>query len=231
MTIDTAMVLAAGLGTRMRPLTETCPKPLLPVAGRSMIDRALDHVAAAGLSRAVVNLHYLAPMLRAHLAERAMPQITLTEEDPILETGGGVVHALPHLGSAPFAVLNSDSIWAGGNPLDDLLAAWRPGEMAALLLLVPRAAARAYTRPGDFRLEGARPVRRGGAETAPYVYSGAQIISPDAFVGVPEGAFSLNIIWDRLLAEDRVRAVVYQGAWVDVGTPEGLAAADAALGA
>ena len=162
----TAMILAAGLGTRMRPLTNTCPKPLLPVAGRPMIDLVLDHAAEVGVRRAVVNLHYLGAMIRAHLAGRTAPEILFSEEQPvILETGGGIVRALPLLGAAPFYTVNSDAVWAGPNPLAVLAAAWDPGRMDALLLLVPRERARGYTRPGDFFLaaEGAAPARRGAA--------------------------------------------------------------------
>jgi MurNAc alpha-1-phosphate uridylyltransferase len=226
------MVLAAGLGTRMRPLTEGCPKPLLPLAGRPMIDLSLDLAAAAGVRRAVVNLHYLAHMIRAHLEARRTPEIVFSEEQPeILDTGGGIARALPLLGAAPFHVLNSDSVWLGPNPLEVLARAWDPARMDALLLLVARERARAYVRPGDFFLdaEGDTPRRRGLSGAAPYVYSGAQIIAPGAFAGVPGGAFSVNLVWDRLLPEGRLAAVTYPGAWVDVGTPAGLVEAEAAL--
>ena len=226
------MVLAAGLGTRMGVLTAACPKPLLPLGGRPMIDLALDRCAAAGVGRAVINLHYLGHMIRAHLAARETPEVVFSEETPeILETGGGVAQALPLLGPAPFYVVNSDSVWLGPNPLDMLARAWDPGRMEALLLLVPRERARAYVRPGDFYLdaEGGPPRRRGPRETAPLVYSGAQIIAPGAFAGAPEGAFSVNLVWDRLLAAGRLAAVVYPGGWIDVGTPAGLVEAEAAL--
>ena len=229
---DTAMVLAAGLGTRMGPLTAHCPKPLLPLAGRPMIDLALDLCAAAGVARAVVNLHYLGHMIRAHLAARAAPAVTFSEETPgILDTGGGIAHALPLLGPAPFHVVNSDSVWLGPNPLDVLARAWDPAAMDALLLLVPRERARAYVRPGDFSLaaEGGAPRRREAGETAPLVYSGAQIVAPAAFADAPGGAFSMNLVWDRLIAAGRLAAVTYSGGWVDVGTPAGLVEAEAAL--
>ena len=229
---ETAMILAAGLGTRMRPLTDTRPKPLLPLRGRPMIDLALDHAAAAGVRRAVVNLHYLGGMVRDHLARRAAPEILFSEEQPeILDTGGGIAHALPLLGAAPFHAVNSDAVWVGPNPLAVLAAAWAPARMDALLLLVPRGRARSYTRPGDFFLsgEGDAPTRRGDAEAAPLVYSGAQIIAPGSFANAPSGAFSLNLIWDALLARGRLAAVTYPGIWVDVGTPAGLAVAESAL--
>ncbi|MCH8169253.1 MAG: nucleotidyltransferase family protein [Proteobacteria bacterium] len=227
---DTAMILAAGLGTRMRPLTETCPKPLLPLGGRPMIDLALDHAAAAGVRRAVVNLHYLGGMIRDHLAGREAPEILFSEEQPeILGTGGGIAQALPLLGAAPFYTVNSDAVWVGPNPLETLAAAWEPARMDALLLLVPRERARSYTRAGDFFLpgEGDVPVWRGESEAAPMVYSGASIIAPWVFDDAPRGPFPL---WEALTAWDRVAAVSYPGDWVDVGTPAGLAEAQAALG-
>lgn len=232
--MDTAMVLAAGFGTRMGALTEDRPKPLLPVAGRPLIDHALDAAAGAGLTRAVVNLHYRGDQIRAHLAARGAPSVAFSEEQPeILDTGGGVVHALPLLGDRPFAVLNSDAVFAGPNPVRALLAAWVPGRMDALMLLVRTARTRAYTRAGDFFLDadGAAPVRRGGAASAPLVFTGAQILSPRALDGAPVGPFSLNLIWDRLLAAGRLAAIAYAGEWVDVGTPEGLDEAGRALAA
>jgi MurNAc alpha-1-phosphate uridylyltransferase len=223
------MILAAGLGTRMRPLTNTCPKPLLPLGGGAMIDLALDHAVAAGVRRAVVNLHYLGGMIRDHLAGRAAPEILFSDEQPeILDTGGGIAQALPLLGAAPFYTVNSDAVWVGPNPLAVLAAAWEPGRMDALLLLVPRERARSYTRPGDFFLpsEGDVPIWRGESEAAPMVYSGAQIIAPGVFANGPRGRFP---VWDALTAWDRVAAVSYPGVWVDVGTPAGLAEAEAAL--
>ena len=229
---SSAMILAAGFGTRMGALTKTTPKPLLKVAGRAMLDHVLDHCAAVGVNRAVVNLHYLGGQIRTHLAARREPTIAFSEEMPvILDTGGGVKQALPSLGSDPFYVANSDSIWVGPNPLESLARAWAPEKMDALLLLVSVDSARAYTRAGDFHLEAdlEAPVRRGNADRAPFIYSGAHILAPGVMADAPEGAFSLNLIWDRLLAAGRLKAVVYPGAWVDVGTPDGLAAADAAL--
>jgi len=226
---SSAMILAAGLGTRMRPLTDTCPKPLLPLLGRPMIDLALDHAERAGVRRAVVNLHYLGGMIREHLAGRSAPEILFSEEQPeILDTGGGIAQALPLLGAAPFYAVNSDAIWVGPNPLEALAAAWEPARMDALLLLVPRERARSYTRPGDFFLpsEGGVPVWRGKSEAAPLVYTGASIIAPGVFADAPRGPFPL---WQALTVWDRVAALTYAGGWVDVGTPAGLAEAEAAL--
>lgn len=226
--IDVVMVLAAGLGTRMRPLTLTRPKPLIAVGGRALIDRALDVVTGAGVPRAVVNLHYLGDMLRAHLVGRKVPQIGFSDEtDLLLDTGGGVVRALPQLGPV-FGILNSDAIWTGANPLLTLAGAWDAGAMDGLLLVVPRERAVNYTRSGDFDLVGGLPVRR-GATDASHVYTGAAIMTAAAFTGAPPGPFSLNLVWDRLLAQGRLGAVEHPGAWVDVGTPDGIAAAEAAL--
>jgi N-acetyl-alpha-D-muramate 1-phosphate uridylyltransferase len=231
--IDTAMILAAGFGTRMGELTRDRPKPLLPVAGRALIDHALDMADEAGIRRAVVNLHYRGEQVRAHLARRQAPEVAFSEEPEILDTGGGIVRALPLLGARPFAVLNSDAVFAGPNPLRALADAWAPERMEALMLLVPVARARAYTRAGDFFLpaDGATPARRGKAAAAPLVFTGAQILSPAALGDAPAGPFSLNLVWDRLLAAGRLAAVTYPGEWVDVGTAQGLAEADRVLAA
>ncbi|HET7409925.1 MAG TPA: nucleotidyltransferase family protein [Paracoccaceae bacterium] len=231
MSLGTAMVLAAGFGTRMGELTRERPKPLLPVAGRALIDHALDAAAEAGIRRAVVNLHYRGDQIGAHLAGRRAPEVVFSLEPEILDTGGGIARALSLLGDGPFAVLNSDAVFIGPNPIRALLAGWQPDRMDALMLLVPIGRARAYTRAGDFFLaaDGATPVRRGEAASAPLVYAGAQILSPAALAGAPEGAFSLNLVWDRLIAAGRLAALAYRGDWVDVGTPQGLAEADRLL--
>lgn len=227
---STAMVFAAGFGTRMGALTRDCPKPLLPAGGTTLIDHTLDQLAEAGVSRAVVNLHYLGDRIRRHLSGRARPGIVFSEETPeILDTGGGIVHALDALGPDPFVTINADTVFVGTNPVGILAEAWQAAALDALLLLVPREATLGYTRPGDFFLDGAVPRRRGDAPSAPYVYAGAQIIRAEVFAGVPAGVFSLNRVWDRLLAAGRLGAAVYPDTWVDVGTPEGLALADDAL--
>ncbi len=228
-----ALVLAAGFGTRMGALTQRTPKPLLRVGGRALIDHALDRCVEAGVPRAVVNLHHLGDRIRAHLTGRARPAIAFSEERPaILDTGGGARAALQAglLGLEPFYTLNSDALWTGPAPLPALAGCWEPERMDALLLLVRREDATAYTRAGDFTLgPDGRPARRGAAQAAPFVHTGAQIIRPEAFAGAPGGAFSMNLIWDRLIEAGRLCAVVHQGGWVDVGTPAGLAAAEAAL--
>lgn len=225
-----AMVLAAGFGTRMGALTGKTPKPLLRVAGRALIDHALDHLAAAGVARAVVNLHYRGAQIRAHLADRTAPEIVFSEEAEILETGGGAALALPLLGPDAFYTMNADAVWTGPAPLPALAAGWDGTRMAARLLLVPREAAIGHAGAGDFFMdETGKLTRRGSAPAAPYVFTGAQIISPEAFKDAPPGAFSTNLIWDRLIAEGRLFGAVHGGGWVDVGTPEGLRLAEDAL--
>lgn len=226
-----AMVLAAGFGTRMRHLTQNRPKPLIEVAGKAMIDRALDHLAVAGVADAVVNLHYFGDQIREHLSKRDDIGLQFSVEHPeVLETGGGILQALPMLGPRPFLVMNSDAIWAGPNPILPLCNAWDPETMDALLLCVPKAQAKGYSRAGDFFLEGRRLRRRNEAAAAPYVYTGVQIIKPECFEGLAPGKFSLNVVWNRLIAEGRgIHGLVYDGAWCDVGTPEGIAEAEEAL--
>jgi MurNAc alpha-1-phosphate uridylyltransferase len=228
--ISHAMVLAAGLGLRMRPITLHTPKPLVAVAGRTMLDRALDHMDRAGVRHLVVNTHWLADRVRDHLAAR--PDITLSHEDELLETGGGVAKALPHLGEDAFFVANSDIIWTdGATPaLARLAEAWIDGSMDALLLLQPVENAVGYESKGDFFLgTDGRPVRRGNAESAPFLFSGVQILHPRLFAGAPSGKFSLNILYDKALAAGRLFALVHDGAWYHVGTPDALPEVEALL--
>ncbi len=227
----TAMVLAAGLGTRMRPLTNDRPKPLIEAAGRALIDRSLDCVEEIGVTRAVVNLHYFPEMVRGHLAGRDTPRIEYSDETgELLETGGGIVRALPLLGNDPFVVINSDNIWLGASALQPLIDAWQPDKMDVLLLMVPVETAIGYTRSGDFSLDDdQRLIRRGSRPSAPLVFSGAQIIKPSAFESAPEGPFSLNVVWDKIIASGRASGVVHHGGWCDVGTPDGLRLAEAAV--
>lgn len=224
-----AMVFAAGFGTRMGALTRDRPKPLLPVAGRSLIDRTLDLAEAAGVTRAVVNLHYRGAMLRDHLAARRHPALAFSDEtEAILETGGGLKAALPLLGPGPVVTLNADAVFTGPNPVAALLAGGLPAGGAARLLLVPRAAAAGHAGPGDFFLdEGGTLRRRGTAPEAPFVYTGAQVIDPDSVARWPGRAFSLNPVWDALIETGRLTGTVHAGGWVDVGTPQGLALAEA----
>lgn len=224
-----AMIFAAGLGLRMGALTRDRPKPLLPVGGRALIDHALDLVRGAGIARIVVNAHAHADQLEAHLG-RTAPEARVAREPERLETGGGLKAALPRLGPGPVFTLNADMVWRGPNPLALLAEAWDGARMAALLALVPRAAALGHPGRGDFEIDAeARLARRGAAAEAAFVYAGAQVIDPAALDGFPPGVFSLNAVWDALLHDGRLFGLVYPGAWVDVGRPEGLALAEAEL--
>jgi MurNAc alpha-1-phosphate uridylyltransferase len=228
MTPRAAMIFAAGLGTRMGELTRARPKPLIEVAGRPLIDHALALVRAAGVGRVVVNTHAHAEQMRAHLA-RVAPDVLISHEPERLETGGGLKRARPLLGEGPVFTLNADMVWRGGNPLETLAAAWRPG-MGALLCLVPRAAAVGHAGAGDFFLgPDGRLARRGAAAEAEFVYAGAEIIELSALDGFDADAFSLNPVWDALNADGRLHGVVHRGGWVDVGRPEGIALAEAEL--
>ncbi len=227
---DRAMVLAAGLGRRMRAYSDEIPKPLVPVAGRCLIDHALDRLAEAGVAVAVVNTHYRAEMIADHLAGRTRPRVEISHEPELLETGGGVVRALPRLGGGAFYVVNSDALWRdGGTPaLRRLADAWDDDPMDALLLLHPVDADSGYAGAGDFFLEpDGRLRRRGGAARAPSLFAGVQILQPPLFRDAPAGAFSLNVVYDRALAAGRLWGLVHDGLWVHVGSPEGVARAEA----
>lgn len=230
---DTAMVLAAGMGTRMRPLTDNQPKPMVSVAGKPLIDHALDKLADAGVARAVVNVHYLADVLEAHLAERTgAPEIVISDErELLLETGGGISHADALLPD-PFFCLNSDNIWIDG-PLDafhELSRFWDADKMDALLLLVPHDGAHNFAGKGDFNLlEDGCVSRRGEADHAPYIYTGIQLISKRLMRDAPEGPFSTNIVWDRAIEEGRLYGVPFAGQWFEVGTPQSILPTEEAL--
>jgi MurNAc alpha-1-phosphate uridylyltransferase len=219
------MIFAAGFGTRMGALTADRPKPLIPVAGRPLIDHALDVAAGAGAGRIVVNTHYLAGQMAAHLAGTGV-RIS-HEPGPILETGGGLRHALPLLGPGPVAILNSDGIWTGANPLAELAAAWDGSRMETLLLLLPMDQTLGHTAKGDFRLTAGRISRGSGGED--HVYIGASIIAPDRLAGIETQAFSLNLVWDQMIAAGTAFGLVHRGGWCDVGHPEGILAAERLL--
>ena len=229
----TAMVLAAGFGERMRPLTDRMPKPLVPVAGRPLIDHVLDRLAAAGIKRAVVNVHYLADLLERHLAGRKRPGIVISDERAkLLDTGGGVVKALAQLGAAPFFHLNSDTIWIDGvKPnLTRLADAFDPATMDALLLLAPTASSIGYAGRGDYAMApDSRLRRRPEREVAPHVYAGAALLRPELFAGAPDGAFSLTRLFDRAAEAGRLHGLRLEGVWMHVGTPEAIAQAEAAI--
>jgi MurNAc alpha-1-phosphate uridylyltransferase len=226
----TAFVLAAGLGTRMRPLTDTVPKPMVPLKGRPLIDRVLDRLAAAGIARAVVNLHYLADVLAAHLATRARPAIVLSDErDALLDTGGGVVRAMPLIGGEPFLIHNSDSVWNEGSVsnLARLFAAWDEARMDSLMLLADRATSLGYEGEGDFLLAAdGRLARRPRGATAPYVFTGVSIAHPRLMAGAPAGPFSLNRQWDAAIRTGRLHGLLLDGRWMHVGTPAALQEAE-----
>ena len=218
------MLFAAGFGTRMGALTADRPKPLVEVAGRPMIDRALDLVDAYGSEKVVANLHYKSDMLRAHLAGR---DIGFSEEYPeILETGGGLRAALPLLGTGPVMTLNTDAIWSGPNPLQILAKAWDPERMDALLICVPRDSAVGHSGTGDFLSDEQGRLRRGPGA----IYGGAQIVNPDGLHAIEQDAFSLNLLWDRMLRDGRLFGIGYPGQWCDVGRPEGIALAERMIG-
>ena len=213
-----AMIFAAGFGTRMGDLTKETPKPMLPLAGRPMIDHAVTLVRDAGIARIVANTHYLHDRIAPHL--HALGVEVLHETPEILETGGGLKAALPALGPGPVLTMNPDAAWTGPNPVEALLSAWRP-EMRALLLLVPLSAAHKTREDGDFSLEQGEVRRKG-----PYLYTGAEIIGTDALGSIPDPAFSLNRYWDLLAATGPLHGIVHDGMWCDIGHPEGLAAAE-----
>ena len=223
---DTAMVMAAGLGKRMRPLTATQPKPMVRVAGKPLIDHTLDRLADAGVPKAVVNVHYLADALEAHLASRAMPRVTISDErDALLETGGGLVRALPHLPD-PFFCLNADNIWLDGprSAFHDLSRRWNPEEMDALLLVVPHARAINFRGEGDFTMDPlGRLTRRQPGRVAPFIYTGIQLVSHRLLREAPSGAFSTNLLWDRAAREGRLYGTSFTGLWFEVGTPQAIA--------
>lgn len=223
---DSAMVMAAGLGKRMRPLTATMPKPLVRVGKGTLIDHALDHLAAAGVGRAIVNVHYLADALEAHLAKRKRPQVIISDERAqLLETGGGLVRARSLIDRPHFFCLNSDAMWSDGpvGALERLAREWREDAMDALLLLVPHARARHHGGRGDFHMdaEGRLGWRKAG-RVAPYIFTGIQLLSDRLLDGAPEGPFSTRVLWDRAMQDGRLFGAVHDGLWYDVGTPAAI---------
>jgi MurNAc alpha-1-phosphate uridylyltransferase len=228
----TAMLLAAGLGTRMRPLTEQTPKPLLSLGGRPLIDHALERLAEAGVATVVVNAHWRAERIEAHLADRKQPRTVLLHEAALLETGGSVKAALGRLGPRPFFVVNGDAFWLDGPvpALRRLIAAFDPAAVDAVLLLHRSFQVRADVGFGDFALDPLGvPRRRREREIVPYIYAGLQLIAPALLAGTPEGKFSMNQAWDTALAAGRLRAVVHDGLWFHLSTPMDLAEAEAIL--
>jgi len=230
----TAMVMAAGLGKRMRPLTATRPKPLVEVAGKAMLDHVLDRLRAAGVERIVVNVHYLADAVEAHLKKSAKDlDVAISDERQLLlETGGGLKKALPLIEGDPFLAVNSDNFWVDGptDALKLLASHWVDARMDALLLLVPHARAGNHSGLGDFRMDAAgRLTRRTKGKVAPFVYTGIQILSKRLLDDAPDGVFSTNILWDHAIKQGRCFGVVHQGLWFDVGTPGAIKATEQAL--
>jgi N-acetyl-alpha-D-muramate 1-phosphate uridylyltransferase len=228
-----AMVLAAGLGVRMRPLTDTKPKPLIEVGGKALIDHVLDRLAAADIVETVVNVHYLADQIETHLETRRAPKVVISDERGVLlDTGGGVVKALPLLGQDPFFLVNSDTIWIEGvqGNLARLASSFDQQRMDALLLVAPTAGSIGYGGRGDFVMtpEG-RLIRRAERDVAPFVYAGTALISPQLLVGAPAGAFSLNRMFDRAIESERLYGLRLEGTWMHIGTPDAIEAAEAAI--
>jgi MurNAc alpha-1-phosphate uridylyltransferase len=222
--VTRAMIMAAGLGTRMRPLTDDRPKPMVTVHGKTLIDHALDRLVVAGVTMVVVNIHYKAAMLREHLAMRRDIEIRYSDESgELLGTGGGVARAMPNFAGEPFFILNSDSVWVEG--YEPALAAmqrlWEPERMDGLLLLAAMTTAMGYEGTGDFVLDAEGHIGRVKEHYAsPYAYPGVQIVHPRLFADAPEGAFSTNVMWDRAIARGRLFGTRLDGVWIHVGTPE-----------
>jgi MurNAc alpha-1-phosphate uridylyltransferase len=228
-----AMVLAAGLGVRMRPLTDHMPKPLVPVAGRALLDHVLDRLGEAGVDEAVVNVHYLPDQIIDHVASRAHPRVVISDErDQVLGTGGGVVKALPLLGNAPFFHVNADTMWIDGvRPnLARLAEAFDPARMDIMLLMAPTTSSIGYGGRGDYAMlaDGALRKRR-EYQVVPFVYAGAAILSPSLFADAPPGEFSLTRMFDHANEQERLFGLRLDGVWMHVGTPDAVHAAEAAL--
>jgi MurNAc alpha-1-phosphate uridylyltransferase len=226
------MVLAAGHGTRLRPLTDRTPKPMVPVNGKMLIDHTLDRLAAFGIERAVVNTHHLADQVERHLAGRRAPPIEFSREETILDTGGGIANALPQLGDEPFLAVNAKIVWLDGRipALQRLAASWDDSRMDGLVLVHPTVMARAYDGPGDFFLDPEGHVRRRRPwEVAPFVYTGIQILHPRLFRDAPEGAFSMNELYDRAIEAGRLFGLRHDGEWFQVSTAAHVEIIEAAL--
>lgn len=229
----TAMVLAAGLGTRMRPLTDTLPKPLVPVGGKPLLDHVLDRLDGAGVETVVVNVHFFAGKIEEHLAGRSRPRIVVSDErDTLLGTGGGIVRALPLLGDSPFFLVNADTLWIDGvrTNLDWLARMFDPARMDALLLLAATSTSVGYAGRGDYLMTAdGRLKRRAEREVVPFVYSGVALLSPALFADAPAGAFPLTTLFNRAEEAGRLHGLRLEGVWMHVGTPEAIAAAERAI--
>lgn len=224
------MIMAAGLGTRMRPLTDDRPKPLVMVAGKTLIDHALDRLVAAGVKLAVVNVHYMADQVKAHLAKRKDIEIRYSEEaDALLGTGGGVVKAMPHFGDEPFFIINSDTIWVEGfgQALERMKARWNGESMDGLLLMAAMVSAIGFEGSGDFNMDpDGHLTRVAELRLSPYAFPGVQIVHPRLFAKAPAGTFSTNLVWDIAIAARRLYGIRLDGVWIHVGTPEAVSDAE-----
>lgn len=234
---DTVMVLAAGLGTRMRPLTNAMPKPLVPLVGRALIDHVLDRMADNGVTRAIINVHYMAEAMKFHLAQCTSPAVIISDEsDALLETGGGVVRAAPLFNADAILIHNSDSVWyepANVN-LPRLFAAWDGDRMDTLMLLAPVSNSLGYSGRGDFHCDADGRLSRSGSGSgsgaaAPYVFAGVSILNTAVLAKAPPGPFSLNVLWDHAIQNGRLFGVVMDGTWMHVGDPQSLAEAEVAM--
>lgn len=214
------MMFAAGFGTRMHPLTLECPKPLIRLAGKTLIDHTLDLARAVSPTPIVANTHYLADQIVTHFAGTDV--LCRNETPDILDTGGGLKNALPLLGDGPVITTNTDAIWLGPNPFEQLVAAWDPNQMDALLVCIPIARVHGHPGKGDFDIDPSGQVSRG----RDVVYGGIQLINPARVLEIQETVFSMNSVWDRIIAKNRLYAVNYPGAWCDIGTPAGLSLAE-----
>jgi len=229
------MVLSAGFGERMRPITEKIPKPLVPLMGKTLLDHVLDRLDAAGVEQAVVNVHYLPEQIEAHLKARSHrgPETVVSDERALLlDTGGGAAKALPLLGDGPFFIHNSDSVWSEGvtPALPHMLRHWNPAFMDCLLLLAPLSTSLGYNGRGDFDMApDGRLSRRGERQVVPFAFAGVSLCTASLFENAPDGPFSLNLLWDRALATERLYGVRLDGRWMHVGTPEALEEAEASL--
>jgi N-acetyl-alpha-D-muramate 1-phosphate uridylyltransferase len=233
-TLNTAMLLSAGLGKRMAPAANGLPKPLVLLHGKALIDHALDRLAAAGVARAIVNVHYKADLIEAHLQKRQAPAIEISDERAaLLDTGGGVKKALPRLGPGPFLIHNADSVWIEGvgSNLARLAGAWDEARMDCLLLLAVASASHGYQGRGDFALESDGRIRRRKVEQelVPFAFTGVSVAHPRLFDGSPDAAFSLNLVWSRAIAAGRAYGVRMDGEWMHVGSPDALAEAERCL--
>lgn len=230
--VDTAMVLAAGLGKRMRPITDTLPKPLVRIAGRALLDRGLDNLAAAGVTRAVVNVHHLGGQIVAHVAGRRQPRVVISDEsDRLLDSAGGIVRALPLLGTDPFIVLNADTFWIDGarSNLEELVLAWDAGRMDILLMLADLGSATGHSGGTDFIVSPDGRLARAAGAADGLIYAGAAIVHPRIFAGASAEPHSLNIYFDRAIAAGRLFGHKMNGHWITVGTPDAIAPAEAAV--